>query len=300
MMIGLVSAGGSPGVSTTAVAMGGIWPDPVVVVDADPSGGDILAGAGGVIPAERNLLELVRLGRHGRLLDVLESQISLLPSGTPVVAGLGQPGQAAGVPWASLAEGLGSVTHRDVVVDLGRWMMPYLPTPLLRACDVVLLVVRTQLRAVRRAERVLPLIRDELDRGVPGTGALGLLVVTDHGPYAPTDIGQRMQIEVLGGLPFDPRTAAVFSDGADPARHLDRSSLMRGLRPLVDTVGRLAQARRTLGTRTRVLRAQDPGEDAAVRPVPAPRPTPAPGVGLREMPRSARRLSAVQSPGTGS
>lgn len=299
-MIGLVSAGGSPGVSTTAVAMGGIWPDPAVVVDTDPSGGDILAGAGGVIPAERNVLELVRLGRQGRLPDVLESQISLLPSGTAVVAGLGHPGQSAGVPWALLAEGLASVTHRDVVVDLGRWMMPYLPSPLLRACDVVLLVVRTRLRAVRRAERVLPLIRDELDRGVPGTGALGLLVVTDRGPYAPADIGERLKIDVLGALPFDPRTAAVFSDGADPTRHLDRSAWMRELRPLVRTVGQLAQAQHALGAKTRALRGGDTGEDSAVHPVPPPRPAPAPGVGLREMPRSARRLSAVQSTGAGS
>ena len=123
MLIGVLSTNASPGVSTTAMAMGAVWPSPVVVVDADPSGGDILAAAGAVVEADRehNLLELMRLGRQGQIPQVLESQIAVLPTGVPAVAGLAHPGQAGGVAWTDLAEGLRAVTHRDVLVDLGRW-----------------------------------------------------------------------------------------------------------------------------------------------------------------------------------
>jgi DNA invertase Pin-like site-specific DNA recombinase len=127
MLIGVLSTNASPGVSTTAMALSSVWPSPVVVVDADPSGGDILAAAGAVVEADRehNLLELMRLGRQGQIPQVLESQIAVLPTGVPVVAGLAHPGQAGGVAWTDLAEGLRAVTHRDVLVDLGRWGVPY-------------------------------------------------------------------------------------------------------------------------------------------------------------------------------
>jgi hypothetical protein len=294
MLIGLLSTGGSPGVTTTTIAVGAMWPGPVVVVDADPSGGDILAAAGGAVEAdrERNLLELMRLGRQSHLPEVLDSQITVLPTGVPVVAGLGHPGQAGAVSWTDLAEGLRAVNDRDVLVDLGRWGMPYAPAPLLWACDVVLLVVRTQLRGLRRAERALPLIAEDLDRHNPGAGSVNLLVVNDHGPYAIADIARRVGVPVLGELPLDTQTAAVFSDGAAPGRHLDRSPLVRALGSVVRTSGQLGQQRRALGTRAPLIR-QQPATPTPVSLRPTPIPAAAPGVGLREMSRSPHRLAAV-------
>ena len=40
----LVSAGGSPGVTTTALTLSLGWPGQVILAECDPSGGDILAG----------------------------------------------------------------------------------------------------------------------------------------------------------------------------------------------------------------------------------------------------------------
>ena len=300
MLIGVLSTNASPGVSTTAMAMGAVWPSPVVVVDADPSGGDILAAAGAVVEADRehNLLELMRLGRQGQIPQVLESQIAVLPTGVPVVAGLAHPGQAGGVAWRDLAEGLRAVTHRDVLVDLGRWGVPYAPAPVLWACDLLLLVVRTQLRGLRRAQRIVPLILKDLDRHNPGGGSLGLMVVNDHGPYAVADIvrSANLNVAVFGELPWDARTAAVFSEGATPGRHWDRSPLARALPTVVRTVGQLAQQRRALGTRAPLLREQP------MTPTPVPRQpveVPAPGVQLREMARGPRRLTAVPYKPTG-
>ena len=297
MLIGLLSAGGSPGVTTTALAMGSVWPGPVVVIDADPSGGDVAAAAGGRVDASlSNILELVRLGRHDRLPQVLNSQIQTMPFGTPVVVGFGDPSQVGAVSWPELAAGLRAVQHLDVVVDLGRWGMPFHAAPLLRACDLLMLVVRTQTRALRRAERVLPLVREDLNRANPGNAGVDLLVVDDHGSFSVADISRRLGVHVVGELPYDAKTSAVFSDGASPPRHLERTPLMRSMHSIVRTAGQIAQQRHSLGARAPLLR-QSP-----TRPLAPPEQGPAPVevapeeaavASLAVMPRTSRRLRPV-------
>lgn len=296
MLIGLFSAGGSPGVTTTALAMGSVWPAPVVVVDADPSGGDVAAAGGGMVDASlSNVLELVRLGRHDRLPQVLDSQLQTMPFGTPVVVGFGDPTQVGAVSWSDLAAGLRAVSHRDVVVDLGRWGMPYIAAPLLRSCDLLLLVVRTQTRALRRAERILPLVREDLNRANPGNAGVDLLVVGD-GPFSSADISRRLGVHVLGELPLDTKTATVFSDGATAPRHLERTVLMREVSTVVRAAGQVAQQRRNLRTRAPLLR--QPTVLTPPRPHSADVRTPLPPAqaavaGLNVMPRSSRRLRPV-------
>ena len=41
MLIALASVKGSPGVTSAALALAAVWPNPVVLVEADPSGGDL-------------------------------------------------------------------------------------------------------------------------------------------------------------------------------------------------------------------------------------------------------------------
>jgi hypothetical protein len=59
-VIALTSASGSPGVTTTAVGMALLWPRPLILVDADPTGGSgILAGYfRGTREYEAGLIEL--------------------------------------------------------------------------------------------------------------------------------------------------------------------------------------------------------------------------------------------------
>jgi hypothetical protein len=290
MMIGLLSAGGSPGVTSTALGLGSVWPSPVVVVDADPIGGDMLIGAGGGLIAPRgHLLELTLQARQGHLPRFLDQQLTTMPTGVDVLAGLGDPAQAGAVPWLALADGLRAVTHRDVLVDLGRWGIPYAPSPVLRACDVLVLVVRTNLRSLRRAERALPLLRHDLNRHNPGHPGIDLVVVADGTSFSTADIIRRLGTRALGELTHDSRTAAVFSDGAAAGKHTRRSPLVRSLTELAGAAGLLGQQRRA--TRSPAGRPQDP-----TPPVIAP-PTTNPASGLREMPRHLRRLSAVPPSG---
>jgi len=55
-------------------------------------------------------------------------------------------------------------------------------------------------RALRRAERVLPLIREDLDRFDPGNAGVDLLVVDDNGSFSAADISRRLRVHVSRAL----------------------------------------------------------------------------------------------------
>ncbi|MEV0460406.1 hypothetical protein AB0H89_35095, partial [Catellatospora methionotrophica] len=59
-LIAIVSAKGSPGASTAALAFTLTWPSPVLLAECDPAGGDLLAGylARYELPANRGVLPL--------------------------------------------------------------------------------------------------------------------------------------------------------------------------------------------------------------------------------------------------
>ncbi|MDN5915630.1 MAG: hypothetical protein L0I76_11065 [Pseudonocardia sp.] len=138
------------------------------------------------------------------------------------------------------------MTGADTVADCGRFAVLDGVTPLLRVCDVVVLVVGSGLRAVRAASRVAPLLHDELG-AEPGDVRVTLLVVGPDEPYSSPEIAAGCGLSLLGELPRDRRTADVWSDGTPPARGFDRSPLQRG-------AGRIA---------TKLVRAGTAGSGAA-------------------------------------
>ncbi|MDF0752962.1 hypothetical protein NLU14_22305, partial [Marinobacter sp. 71-i] len=69
MLISIASVKGSPGVTSTALALAAVWPRPVVLLEADPSGGDLAyrckAAHGGPVAANKGLLQLAAAVRGG-------------------------------------------------------------------------------------------------------------------------------------------------------------------------------------------------------------------------------------------
>ncbi|MHB8341736.1 MAG: hypothetical protein ACYDB7_11270, partial [Mycobacteriales bacterium] len=64
----LASAKGAPGASTTALALALVWPRPILLVECDPAGGDLLAGyLAGADPPGGGLLGLALAARHTTL-----------------------------------------------------------------------------------------------------------------------------------------------------------------------------------------------------------------------------------------
>jgi hypothetical protein len=225
----LVSAGGSPGVTTSALALTLTWPGTVVVAECDPAGGDVLAGFyAGHLTAPRGLLSVaVEAGRGAAVMtaEVAGHLVPLDDSGSrTVLTGFDDPRQAAGLSpaWPSIA-GLLTSYPADVIADCGRLdACDMQPLSILAGAALVALVLRPSLRQVARARpriEMLAALAGSLDR-------VGLLLVGEKG-HSPKEITRALGVPVLAALPLDERTAALLSDGAGSRTGLAGRPLIR-------------------------------------------------------------------------
>jgi hypothetical protein len=242
-VIALISAKGSPGVTTTALAMTLSWPRPVLLVEADPSGGDVLAGyVRGQVPMDRGLVQAAVSARHNRL--AAEFNAALLDLAKPkspvsrvLLSGLADPAQAATVApvWDRLAAHFAVLGHADtgsdVIIDCGRLSTTFAPLPLIAGADVVLVVVRATLRSAAAAKPAIAAAHIGL--GAVGRDRLALVVV-EGGEYRTAELGKALQAPVLATIPWRPAEAAAMSDGV--GRVAGSSAVMRaarGIEPLI-------------------------------------------------------------------
>ena len=121
-VICLTSASGSPGVTATAVGLAFCWPRPVLLVEADPTGGSgILAGfMKGTTPYDIGLVELALSPLSTA--DALRDVVRPLNPSVSLVAGTRTHAQAAAL--RDVWEPLGSALHeleasgQDVIVKV--------------------------------------------------------------------------------------------------------------------------------------------------------------------------------------
>lgn len=236
-VIALTSASGSPGVTTTAVGLAMSWPRPVVLVEADPTGGSgILAGFfRGVRDYEAGLFELALapVGVADALAEVTQrvekTQVSF-------VAGTRSHLQSAGLRemWEPLANALADLelTGQDVIVDAGRLGLAGSPEPLLAVADLTLLVTRTSLPALSAARSWA----DSLVHGSLSWRLPGLLVIGEGQPYPAKTIAEVLELPVLAKVADDPDGAAVYYQGAEPPRRFETSPFVRSLRAAVESL----------------------------------------------------------------
>lgn len=235
-LIVLMSASGSPGATTTAVGLALSWTRPVVLVEADPTGGSpVLAGYfRGTVTPTRGLIDLALAHRQGRLDAALPT--ALLPFPRPDFALLpGVRGHAQARSLAPVWEPLAGVflglerTGQDVIVDAGRLGLAGSPEPVIHAADLAVLVTRSDLVSLSGA-RAWARQLGERFAAAGSPGRLGVLLVGEKRPYAAADVAKVMALPVVAGIAWDPPAAAVFSHGAAPPRRFDRGALVRSLR----------------------------------------------------------------------
>jgi hypothetical protein len=211
----LVSAGGAPGVTTTALALAFGWPAPVIVAECDPSGGSVLAGTmAGHLPGGPGLVEhAIEAGRNPiAAANRLAAQLVPLDGKRTrmLLPGLTDPRQAAGLSaaWPAVA---GSLTAQpcDVIADCGRLDGGAgAPLAVISAASTVVMVLRPTLRQAWAARPRLEMLSALLG----GTGRVVLLLI-GAGTYPAKEIAGALDVEVAASLPDDPRSAAVLSDG---------------------------------------------------------------------------------------
>jgi hypothetical protein len=233
-IIALASAKGSPGVTTTALALALTWPGRCVLAECDPAGGSVQAGyLAGALPADRGIRELAVAELRGddlrqmwwnQLVDLQPPHLQrlLLPGITdPVQSGALRP------VWDRLGEFFGSLEHvqpsYDVIVDCGRLAAPNTPWPVLHRADALLLVLRPTLVGMYTAVPSLRTLRTQLVEHGAGTSSLGLLL-TGPGDQPARAVAGHLHNQVVASLPDDPRTAQVLCHGGKVRMN---SALMR-------------------------------------------------------------------------
>ena len=237
-IIALASAKGAPGVTTTTLAMAGVWSGRVVVAECDPFGGTIAARFG--LPPSPGLLSLASQSRHQLRAESLRSHMQRLPpGGVPVLLGVQtfEQAMAVGRTWSLLPPALAGLGV-DVLVDCGR-LLPDAPSQaVLEAADLVLLVTRPTVEEIAHLERRLgPLEEDGRTTGVALVGDV---------PYSRRTVADRLTADglrtpVLGVLADDPEAANMLCGRPSRRRaaarsQLARSYLVRSARELAETL----------------------------------------------------------------
>jgi hypothetical protein len=166
-LVVVCSSKGAPGVTSTSLALAAVWPRPVVLVEADPSGGDVAYRCqhadGGPMPPAPGMVQLataVRRGLEDANAAAIAGAAQPLACGVRVVQGVAGPAQAAGMRelWPSIAQAAADVSQGvDTIVDIGR--LALVTRPLVEAADAVLLVAQPTMSSVmhtRTAAAAMP------------------------------------------------------------------------------------------------------------------------------------------------
>lgn len=228
--ITLASASGSPGVTTASLALALAWPRPVLLVEADPTGGSgLLAGYfRGTREYDGGLIELA-LSANDICGALAELARPIENTTVSYVAGTRSHTQATALTdvWRSLLQ---EVQHlessgQDVIVDAGRLGLKGSPEPLIAEADLTLLVTRTTLPALSALRSWADTLKREASEWQKPTA----LMVGNGQPYGVREVSKVLGLPVIAALADDPESAAVFHRGAEPPKRFDTSPFARSV-----------------------------------------------------------------------
>ena len=227
MRLGLVSAKGSPGVTTLALGAAAIMD--AIAIELDPSGGDVECWLGPV--GEPGLIRVAGALRHTADPSgvLAEHAVEAHPGLRVVLAPTGGE-QAASTLMAIGNRLAGALRGADgsVVLDGGRWSRTQPTAGRLAGCDVVAVALTPTLGGVAHSRGVVAALRDSF--GMPIVAVL----VGDRG-YSAQEIAGELDVPVVGSIAWDPSGAhALVTAGA--SRWWRRSAHGRSIRSFVDAL----------------------------------------------------------------
>jgi hypothetical protein len=242
-LIAIAADKGSPGVTTTAVALAAVWPRPVLLAECDPAGGDLVyrlpGGDGQRLDARRGLLSLAVAARRGLQPHQVWEHVQKLRGGLDVLTGVTSAEQGAGLEalWGSVGAVLAALPQADVIADCGRIGVdgPYYDF-IAHAAAVVMITRATLGEVVRMRERTAAVAAAVHRRGRPGARA-AVVVIADHRYFtsALAEVAQSLDqgaapAAVLGGLADEPKSADLLR--GEWGGKLDKSLLIRTARQI--------------------------------------------------------------------
>jgi len=219
----------SGGATTLAAALAAVWPEPALLIEVDPAGGDL--GGWHKLPDTPGLASLANACRMGQV--DLSEHTTRLPFGVDAVLA------AAGRPQASAAIGLLADTEparwakeRPTVLDVGR-LEPGSPAlPLLELADAVLVVAGGDvLSLLRVAMAEIPVERAQLV-------AVGPLA------HPRDDLAGLLPIPLVAELPWDRHSAEVIAGTRRARRAWTRVGLLATARALAASLATQAHPAR--------------------------------------------------------
>ena len=211
MIIVVASIKGAPGVTTTATAIATAWPQDrrILLVEADPFGGDLAAWFG--VAPTTGLWSLLAAGRRGIESDAVWGHATTLPAGIPVLYGLASADQAVAneAAWPVVAEALAAL-DADVIIDAGR-LLPHFAggiRPLLSLAKVLVVLCPPTLAGIVHLKTSLPSL-------IAGSPSVRLIVQpTAEKGFSSDEIASTLTINVAARIPHDPKGAAALSGNA--------------------------------------------------------------------------------------
>ena len=229
-VVALASVKASPGVTTSLLALAATWPAhrPLLLVEADPDGGDLTARAG--LAPEPGLASLAAAGRRALADGELDRHIQPMPGGLPVIVAPADGDHAAralDIVAGRLATGLAGSQERDVLVDCGRLRPGSPATPLASNADLLLLVARPRLDELQHLGPALPRLTT--------VGARPVLLLVGDRPYPAAEVARVLDVQVLT-LPDDADTAERLNGQGGRIDRLSRSLLLRTARGVAETL----------------------------------------------------------------
>lgn len=288
MLISVLSLKGSPGTTTLAVALAARWPAPAraLVIEADPSGGDL--GLRFSLSSTPGLGSLAAAARRESDADLVWRHTQQLPGGLPVIAAPPDADQARAAlsalapdPTSGLGVLRAAANRPDTVViaDCGRVDPGSLALSIVRASDVVVLLSRAHADDLAHLPRRLPTV----GRWSPNP----VLLLVGEG-YSTAEVARELGVPPLGRVPDDPSGAAVLCGRPNKLRW-GRSG------PAHSTLGRfahrvateLATRERTPATRTEPRPAAPLAPVSVLRSVPGVPPDAVSSNGGRVVPSPA-------------
>ncbi|HEX4786874.1 MAG TPA: hypothetical protein VH372_00320 [Actinospica sp.] len=282
-LIVLGSDKGSPGVTTSAVALAAVWPGRALYAECDPHGGDLVyrmpAEHGGPLDPNRGLVSLAVGARRGFDATILPQHTQRLRGGLELLVGLGNAEQSQGMTglWGPLGRAFdryGELPYgADVIADCGR-LGPDSPTlDLIAQSALVLLIARTEAESLAHVRDRANSLSARLHSTQGSSASLGrppigivLIAPPNRARQVAKQVGDLLAAstagaEVLGVLAYDESGAQALA-GRGRGR-VDKALLTRSARELAGAVVHRYGLIRPAGAH-------------APAPMPTPMPSPAP------------------------